>query len=193
MEESKNYEIPNTKLRISFPKSSEDHRLQLVEINGSIFAIVHSPLESDGPIRLDCSDWSLVILAPIKSKSHVLLSAINIICLNHVIAEEGGLNVHASNQLVKFKDLFESKEVICERGKRPLLEFGDDPCRALFYYRMFEDIVSHAKSGTPDSFFEAQQEFIKALCVLADTIEDKRESLNIHKVLNIWNIPPLKL
>src|SRR5579872_7348909 len=92
----------DTKLQIGFLKSNEDHRLQLIEINGSIFAIVHSPLESLGPINLHCEPWSLVLLAPIKSQTNIFISAINIICLNEVESKTGNVNIHATGRFVKF-------------------------------------------------------------------------------------------
>ena len=72
MQNSNDFNQSDLKLQISFPKSDQDHRLQLVNINESIFAILHSPLESNGPINLYCEDWSLVLLAPIKSKTDLL-------------------------------------------------------------------------------------------------------------------------
>jgi hypothetical protein len=182
----------NTKLRINFPKSSEDHRLQLVEINSAIFAIVHSPLESDGPIRLDCEEWSVVLLAPLKSKANILVHAINVICLSEITSEEGNLNIHASNRLVKFAGLFKPKEKVSEMGERGEFEFGDDPGAFLYYYRLFEGIVSGVRSGNPD-FSQVQQQFITALCALADKIEERADNLDIAKVLDVWNIPHLKL
>lgn len=182
-------EDSNTQLQISFPKSSEDHRLQLVEINGSIFAIVHSPLESQGPIRLQCEDWSLVLLSPIKSQTNVLISGINVICLSEIVSEEGNVNVHASNQLVKFAHLIKSPQEICEMGEKGEFEFDDDPGAFLHYYRLFDDIVSSARQGNPDSLSKAHQKFITALCTLADKIEGQSENLNLRKVFDIWNVP----
>jgi hypothetical protein len=178
----------DAKLQMSFPKSSEDQRLQLVEINGSIFAIVHSPLESLGPIRLFCENWSLVILAPIKSKSNILISAINVICLNEIASEEGNVNVHASNRLVKFAQLIKSPEKICEMGERGEFQFEDDPGAFLYFYRLFDNIVSLCKGGS-DSFSEAQNKFITFLCTLADKMEGKSENMDLKKVLDIWGIP----
>lgn len=179
----------DTKLLITFPESSEDHRLQLVEINGSIFAIIHSPLESLGPIHLNCEEWSLVLLAPLKSKSDILISAINVICLSEIVSEEENLSIHASNRLVKFENLFKPVEKVTERGERGEFHFGDDPGAFLYYHRLFEGIVSNIRKGSPDSFSQAQQQFIVGLCTLADKIEGKPENLDLHKVLSIWNIP----
>jgi hypothetical protein len=192
MESSNNPMQLSAKLQISFPKSNEDHRLQLVEINGSIFAIVHSPLESLGPIRLSCEDWSLVLLAPIKSKTNIVISAINVICLNEIASQEGNVNIHASNRLVKFTHLINSFEKACEMGERGEFQFDDDPGAFLHYYRLFDSIVSSIRIGSPDSFSEAQQKFIMSLCTLADKIEGKPENLNLQKVLGIWNVPYLK-
>ncbi len=180
-----------TKLLITFPKSSEDHRLQLVGINGAIFAIVYSPLESLGPIRLYCEEWSLVLLAPLKSKSDILVSAINVICLNEIVSEEGNINIHASNRLVKFAGLFNLPEKV-SRGERGEFQFVDDPGALLYYHRLFRSIVSSAHNGSSDSIFQAQQQFITVLCTLADKIGEKPKNLDLHEVLNIWNISCLK-
>lgn len=184
---------PTTKLLISFPKSSEDHRLQLVGINGAVFAIVHSPLESEGPIRLLCENWSLVLLAPLKSKSNILVSAINVICLSQIQSEEGHVNVHASNRLVKFAGLVNPGQKLSEMGQRGEFEFSDDPGAFLYYYRLFEAIVSSVRVGTEDSISQAKQHLIAGLCALANKIEAKTENLDLGKVLAIWDIPPLKI
>ncbi|MDP1608074.1 MAG: hypothetical protein Q8L98_02025 [Chlamydiales bacterium] len=180
-----------TKLLITFPESSEDHRLQLVGINGAIFAIVHSPLESLGPVLLNCEEWSLVLLAPLKSKSNILVSAINVICLSEIASEEGNLSIHASNRLVKFAGLFKPTEKASEIGERGEFQFSDDPGAFLYYYRLFEGIVSSVRNKNPD-LSQAQQQFITALCALADKIEEKPENLDLYKVLDVWNIPHLK-
>lgn len=182
----------DAKLAIAFPKSNEDHRFQLVEINGSIFAIVHSPLESLGPIRLYCEEWSLVLLAPIKSKTNILITGKNIICLSEIVSEEGTVNIHASNRLVKFADLIKPLEKLCEMGERGEFQFDDDPGVFLHYYRLFDGIVNLVRNGSLDSFPEAQQKFITSLCSLADKIEKGSENLDLKKVLSIWDIPYLK-
>ncbi len=179
----------NVKLQMAFPKSSEDHRMQLVEINGSIFAILHSPLESLGPIHLKCEEWSLVLLAPIKSKTNIVISAINIICLSEIESEEGSVNIHASNRLVKFVPSIKSPEKVCEMGERGEFQFEDDPGALLHHYRSFESIVCSIREGSSDSFSEAQQKFIAGLCTLANNIEGNPENLDLHKVLGIWGIP----
>ena len=180
----------DVKLQIGFPKSKEDHRLQLVDINGAIFSIVYSPLESLGPIHLHCEDWSLVLLSSIKSKENISISAKNIICLNEIISEEGNVNIHASNRLIKFTDLIKSveKSEIGERGK---FQFDEDIGLFLYYYRLFEGIVSNVHSESSDSS-QAQQNFISILCSLANKIEDKPGDLNLEKVLGIWDIPSIK-
>lgn len=183
---------PETKLQIAFPKSSEDQRLQLIQINGSVFAIMFSPLESLGPVRLYCEDWSLILLAPIKSKTNILISAINVICLNEIASEEGNVNIHASNRLVKFAHAINPPEKVCEMGERGEFQFEDDPGIFLYYYRLFESIITLLRSGNPDSFSEVQQKFIMGLCTLADKIEGKQENLNIQQVLDIWGIPSLQ-
>lgn len=188
MKTSNNTEI-DTKIEIAFPESNEDHRLQLVGINGSIFAIVHSPLESLGPIRLFCEDWSLILLAPIKSKTNIVVSAINVICLSEIASEEGNVSIHASNQLVKFEHLIKPLERVCEMGERGEFIFDDDPGALLHYYRLFHGIVGNIQNGSSNSFSEARQKFIMCLCTLADKISGKPDNLNLHKVLNIWGIP----
>lgn len=179
----------DVQLQCSFPKSNEDHRLQLIEINGSIFAVVHSPLESLGPISLHCEEWSLILLAPIKSKTNIFISAINVICLNEIASEEGQLSIHATNRLVKFTPCVKSPEKISEMGERGEYHFHDDPGALLYFYRLFETIVSCAREGKTDSFSQAQQAFITGLCTLADKIEKKPENLNLKKVLSLWGIP----
>jgi hypothetical protein len=183
---------PDAKLLIEFPKSQEDHRLQLVVINGSIFAIVHSPLESLGPIVLNCEEWSLIILAPIKSKTNILISAINIICLNEIESEEGNVSVHATNQLVKLGNLFKPHGKVCEMGEGGEFQFNDDLGALMHYHRLFHSIVSSARTATPESFSEAQQKFIMSLCSLADKMEGGADNLDLQKVLSLWKIPYLE-
>ncbi|MBI2743574.1 MAG: hypothetical protein HYX48_06630 [Chlamydiales bacterium] len=189
MESSSGNAQLGSKLLITFPKSNEDHRLQLVGINGAIFAIVYSPLESQGPIRLSCEEWSLVLLAPLKSRSNILVSATNVICLSEIASEEGSVNIHASNRLVKFAGLFKSPKEVCEMGECGEYQFVDDPGAFLYYYRLFEGIVSSAHGGSPDALSQAQQQVITGLCTLADKIEGKPENLDLQKVFDIWNIP----
>lgn len=176
------------KLQISFPKSDQDHRLQLININGSIFSILFFPLESQGPIQLYCEDWSLILLAPIKSKKNIVISAINVICLNEIQSEEGIINMHASNQLVKFTGLIHPEEKLSEIIEGGEFEFGDDPGALLHYYQTFEGIVNHVRENTSKSLSEAQQKFLGSLCSLAEKMQGKTKNLNIHKVLEIWNI-----
>ena len=188
MENSNDNIKPNLKIEIGFPQSNEDHRMQLVGINGSIFAIVHSPLESLGPIRLYCEEWSLVLLAPIKSKTNIVISAINVICLNEIASEEGSVNIHASNRLVKFAQVSDPSKKVSELGERGEFLFNDDPGALLYYYQLFDSIVSSVRKRSPDSLVEAQQKFIMSLCTLADKIEGKPENLNLHQVFKIWDI-----
>lgn len=176
-------------LEVTFLKSSEDHRLQLVRINGSIFAIVHSHLESSGPISLHCEDWSLVFLAPIKSEVDIVISGINIICFNEIESEKGTVNIHASNRLVKFASSIKSPQKVFERGDHGKFQFDDDPVAFLNYFKLFNNVVNSAHDGSQDSFFEAQQKFITSLCILAKKMEGKIVDLNIQKVLEIWDIP----
>lgn len=180
------------KLRIAFPKSSEDHRLQLIDINGSIFSILFSPLESDGPIRLNCSEWSLILLAPIKSRSNILVSAINIISLGEISSEKGNVNVHASNRLVKFSDLFKPKEKLCEMGERGEYQIDNDPGSVLYFYRLFEGIIKDARNKSPESLERAKQQVVEGICSLADKINKQKGALDLKKVLSIWNISRLK-
>lgn len=177
----------NAKLQINFPKSSEDHRLQLVAINGAIFAILHSALESNGPINLHCEDWSLVLLAPIKSKQDIVVSGINVICLNEVKSEEGTVDIQASNRLVKLTPCIKPSEKVHAIGQRGEFQLDDDPGAFLNYFQLFNKIVSGAKK--PDAFAETQQNFILGLCALAKKINGQSENLNIHRVLSIWDIP----
>lgn len=182
----------SSKLLITFPQSSEDHRLQLMGINGAIFAIVHSPLESLGPIRLLCEDWSLVLLAPLKSKSNIIVSAINVICLSEIASEEGNVSIHASNRLVKFAHLLKSPAKVSEMGEQGEFQFDDDPGALLYYYRLFEGIVSSVRNGSPDLLSHAQQQCIAGLCTLADKMKAEQKNLNLHEVLDIWHIPHTK-
>jgi hypothetical protein len=192
MQNSNGHERFDTKLEIGFPKSDQDHRLQLVSINGSIFAIVYLPLESLGPIRLCCEEWSLILLAPIKSKTNVLVSAINVICLNEIESEEGHVNVHATNRLVKLGNMFKPAEKVCEMGERGEFQCDDDPGALLYYHRLFSSIVNNVHNRSPDSFADAQQNFISSLFTLADKIEGKPENLDLQKVFGIWDILYLK-
>ncbi len=177
----------NTKLEVSFPKSDQDHRLQLVGINGSMFAIVHSPLESNGPINLECSEWSLVLLAPIKSKTYVDISAINIICLNEIKSEEGIVNIKASNQLVNLAPSILPPDKVHMKG---LAEFQliDDPATYMYHFQLFNKIVSGVHVDSPNAISITQQNFIMSLCALATKIDGKTTPLNIRKVLEFWNI-----
>lgn len=182
----------NSKLSITFPKSNEDHRLQLVGINGAIFAIVHSPLESNGPIRLNCEEWSLILLSPLKSKSNILVSAINVICLSEISSEEGNVNIHASNILVKSVNSIKPSEKLCEIGERGEFQFDNDLGSFLYYYQLFMGIVNSVRKESPDLLSQSQQQFIIGLCALADKIKGKSENLDLHKVLDIWSIPRFK-
>ena len=177
---------------ITFPKSDQDHRLQLIGINGAFFAILFSPLESLGPILLHCEEWSLILLAPLKSKSNVLVSAINLVCFSEIASEEGRINIHASNRLEKFSDLIKPSEKVCEMGERGEFQFDDDPGALLSYYRLFEGVVSKIREGSPESLSQAQDQFIGGLCRLADKIEGCPGNLDLEKVFRIWNIPTLK-
>ena len=178
-----------TKVSIAFPKSSEDHRLQLVEINGAIFGLLHSPLESQGPIRLFCDEWSLILLAPIKSKTHVVISAANLICLSEIASEEGNINLHASSQLVNFTHPAQSSGVVCQMGEKGEFLFPDDLGSLVYYYRVFDQMIPLIRSTTPSSFSDAQQMFIAILCTLANKIKGNPGNLALHQVLDVWGIP----
>lgn len=175
----------NIKMQIAFPKSDEDHRLQLVNINGTMFAILFAPLESDGPINLHCEGWSLVLLAPIKSKTNIVISGTNVICLNEIISEEGSVNIQAANQLVKFAHSSKNAEEKCARE----FQFGDDPTVFMYFYRIFESVVDNVRNKVVDSLPEAQKQFIVALCALHDKIEGAPDKRDLEKVLKLWNIP----
>lgn len=181
----------NVKLQIAFPKSSEDHRLQLVQINGAVFAILHSPLESNGPINLNCQDWSLVLLSPIRSKTHVEITAINIICLNEVKSEEGDVTIQASNRLVQLTPGIKHSESSIAVGENGQFLLDDDPGAFLKYFKLFNKIVSGARDENPDSLKETHQNFILGLCALAEMIEGKTIDLDLHKILAFWEIPDL--
>lgn len=189
MQNSNDKEQSDVNLQIIFPKSAEDHRLQLVEINGSVFAILHSSLESDGPINLDCKEWSLVLLAPIKSKMDIEISAVNIICLSEIKSEEGTVNIQASNRLVKLGPRSNFSEKLCESGQYGVFQLNDDPAAFFKYFRMFNKLVNNICTDSQDSYTEAEQRVIMSLCLLAEEIEGKKSNLNIHKVLGIWGIP----
>lgn len=178
----------HTKIQIGFPQTDQDSRLQLIDINGSIFALVFSALESNGPIKLDCSDWSLILLAPIKSKKAVEITGINVICLNEIDSGEDEINVRATNKLVKFAHSVKESEKIVEVGESGKVQFPDDPGAYMYYYRLFETILVKVKEGTPEALAEAQQQFIMGLCTLADKVEGKTEDLNVARVLDLWKI-----
>lgn len=191
MKDSDDKMEPQIKLQIGFPKSDQDHRLQLVEINGSIFAILHAPLESDGPINLQCEEWSLVLLAPIRSKTDIEVSAINVICFNEIESEEGTVNIHASNRLVKFATSSKQLQKIHETAEHGKFQFDDDPGFFLSYFKLFNLVINKARAESLESLSEAQKNFIVSLCGLAEKIEGKAESLNIVKVLQIWDVNPI--
>jgi hypothetical protein len=183
----------NTKLEVSFPKSSEDKKLQLVGINGSIFAIVFANLESDGPINLHCEDWSLILLAPIKSKTDIVVSGINVISLNDIQSAQGTTSVRASNLLVKFTSAINYSEKVHEIGEAGQYQFNDDPSSFLTYFKLFNSVINNVRNVEPsqEAFLEARQKFIMCLCALAAKIEGKTD-LNIKQVLEIWKIPYLE-
>lgn len=187
MKASNNPEPFDVKLQVNFPKSSEDHRLQLVSINGSIFAILHSPLESNGPINLLCEDWSLVLLAPIRSKTHIHISAINILCLNEIKSEEGIVHLQASNRLVKLTPSIKPSDKLFESAKHPVIQL-DDPAVLLTCFQLFNKVVQGAIENNQASFVEARHQFITTLCLLAEKIVGKTAQLNIQPVLKIWDI-----
>ena len=183
----------NIKMQIAFPKSDEDHRLQLVSVNGKLFAIFFGPLESKGPINLYCDGWSLILLSPVKSKSKIMIAADNIICLNEIVSEEGNVNLHASNQLVKFAHQVTSSENAIERGEKGEFQFSDDPTVFMYFYRLFESIVADVRNDAMDTIPEAQKNIIVALCALSDKINGKQEQRNLQKALEFWGIPQVTL
>ena len=181
-------ETENCKISINFPKSSEDHRIQLFEINGAVFAIVFAPLESTGPINLLCEKWSLILLAPIKSASSIKISADTIICLSDISSDEGSIDIHADGYFIKYSQSTGSNKELKTTAKKGVFNYSDDPGYLLFLYRQFEDVVLSIRSGTPESASKAQNNIITALCTLADKISDKKEDMTIRKAIEKWGI-----
>ncbi len=192
MENTDNPIKPVVKLQVQFPSSSEDRRMQLVDINGSIYAILFSPLESEGPINLNCEDWSLVLLAPIKSKMDVVVSAINVLCLNTIESKEGSVFVNASHRLVKLAPAVVTSEKGWEKSTVGEFQLGDDVGAFMNYFKLFNAVISGARSDDDQSIREAQEKFITNLCLLADRIDGKKGDLDLKRVLEIWNIPQAK-
>lgn len=182
---------PHLSLQISFPKSSEDHRLQLVVINGTIFAVFYAPLESKGPIRLDCEEWNLILLAPIRSETHIVISGKNVVCLSEITSKEGNINIHATKRLLKFSHLIKPSEKYCEFAEGSEHSFDEDPGLLLYLHRTFLEIVRCQRSAIPDAIPEAQQKMIACLSTLADKVADKKKELNLSAVLKIWDIAHL--
>lgn len=174
----------NIKLEIFFPKSDQEHRLQLVSINGAIFALFFAPLESNGPIHLYCDDWSVVLLSPIKSDKEIVVSAINIISLNDFMSKENEVMLTASKRLVKVAP---SKEVQ-ESAEKGVFHLDDDPGAILGLFKLFETTLHHIRGDAPN-LKEAQISFVTSLCKLADKIEGKGRDLDLKQVLEIWGIP----
>lgn len=187
MDKSDNNPLQYSQLQIAFPESNEDHRLQLIAINGAIFAIIFGSLESNGPIRLNCEEWSLILLTPVKSKKNILISATNILCLSEIASEEGMINVHASNYLVKFANLIQPSEKVCEMGEKGELQFPEDSAALLYYYQLFEKILTNIRMKTPESFSDASQQLIAGLCAIAQKTTEK--DLTLQNVLDFWKIP----
>lgn len=185
MEHSSNH--CDTTLQISFPKSNQDHRLQLVEINGTIFAIVHTTLESTGPINFLCETWNLVLLAPLKSKADISISGMNIVICSDIVSEEGLVNIHASCRLVKFTSPAKN---VRETAKQGQFQLDDAPTTLINCFQLFQAITLSCRSS-PELLAQAQQKFIASLCLLAEKMEGKKAPLTIHQVLKVWNIPCL--
>ncbi len=177
----------NIKLQIGFPKCSEDHRLQLVSINGSIFAILHAPLESDGEIQLLCNDWSLVLLAPIKSKTNIHISAINVICLNEIESKEGTVSIQALHHLIKLTPPTKPSEKVVETAKQMLFQV-DDSAALFTAFQLFNKIVQNVRLRMQESLDNAKLNFITALCLLAEKCIGKTTQLHLKPVLNFWDI-----
>lgn len=188
MESSNDPAQNNLKLQIAFPKSDEDHRLQLIKIDEAIFAIVHSPLESNGPIQLKCEEWSLILLSPIKSKTNIVISAINLICLNEIESQEGLINIHTSKHFVKFGPLIKPSEKTSTITGGGEYQFDSDVGAVLYYYRLYQEVINDIHTGTPESLAKAQQQFITSLCAIAAKIENDSKELNLQKVLHFWGI-----
>lgn len=194
MDKSQKDDQQKEKLQISFPRSDQDKKLQLVDINGSIFALVFAPLESKGPIKLDCKDWSLILLSPIKSNADVAISAINVLCFNEIDSQDGTVNLQASNLLLKFAPTIKKTEKINEKGARGTHNLSNDPASFVHYYKLYEAIISATREGTmtPEVFLELQQKFLLSLCAIAAQFEKEKENLTLKKVLSLWGIKPQK-
>ncbi|MDN3506670.1 MAG: hypothetical protein P0S96_05530 [Simkaniaceae bacterium] len=175
-------------LKVTFPKSSEDSRLQLAEINGSIFAILHSSLESDGPINLYCEEWNLILLAAVKSKKKVAISAINLICLNEITSESGEIFIHTSKRFVNLVEPQSPPRKDFEVFAQDEDTLYDQMGALLYHHQAFKDIISKARSKKSSAIAEAQKTFIASLCALADKVTGGVKELTIPKVLKFWGI-----
>ena len=185
MDNSDSNEDSKIELKISFPESDQDHRLQLIGINGSIFAILYSGLESNGPISLDCDEWSLVLLAPIKSKGDIFIAGKNVICFGTIESEEGKVDVTALNQLVSFAPPVKSALGASETGGKGEYRIGDDTGVFLNFFQLFNKIIGNIRDKNHE---EAQKRFLAGLCTLAAKIEENEEELTMERVLEIWGI-----
>lgn len=179
-------ENSNIKLQVAFPKSDQDHRLQLVAVNSSIFAIIHAPLQSDGDINLNCEDWNLILLSPINSKKKVQISAINLFCFSEIAAQEE-IEIAVSKRLVTFSSPQSPKKVHESIGVEKS-SFGDDPACLLQQVKLLNGLLTCIHDSNPDALLEAQTRFITFLCTLAEKIEGNQQKLNIQNVLTFWNI-----
>lgn len=175
-------------LKISFPESSEDNKLQLVDINGSIFAIFISPLESNGPIHLNCEDWNLILSTPIKSEQDVVISGNHIVCLSDISSNEENVQINADNLLVSFTSLKNSSGKRFKSRALKKVQFIDDHSSVLSFSQLIYSVVTGARSGDPSSISEAQKNFVVILCMLAHKIKKTDKNLSLKECLDVWNI-----
>ncbi len=174
------------KLFISFPKTKEDHRLQLVKINDSIFAIFHTKLESDGPINLQCEDWNLVLLAPIKSKEEVHIAGKNIICLNEIISEAKKVQLSTTDQLLCLTP--QPPYFSVNENVEQFHHLEDDAAAFLYYYQLFSKLVAMCKDKKNSSVEQMQKEFLTGLCGLAAKAIDGSGDVDLFDILKFWKI-----
>lgn len=177
-----------SQLKISFPESSEDNKLQLVDINGSIFAIIHSPLESHGPIHLNCEDWNLILLAPIKSDADIVISGEHIICLSEISSKKEKVKIHASNKLVSFISMKNASGNKFDVQALKKIQFDDDHSTILHLVQLLQGVVLSARSADPSSIAQAQKNFVVALCTLSHKVKGTDKNLTLKECLDVWDV-----
>lgn len=180
----------NLNLWISFPSCDEDHRLQLVDVNGTMFAVLFGPLSSEGPINLQCEDWNLILVAPIRSAADVHIQGVNVACLGQVESTGGQVSIEAAQRLIYHGASVESRlPRRCEGG---LGEWFAEPGDGLFadLQQLLMKMVPLAREGTKEAQEEARQRFLSALCALAQwTAADRSKELSMLRVMETWGIP----